>query len=69
MQERVRFKHLNNTQLMPGLLARKSSPLLSIDTGKMTGEVTEETGRRELRVAEHLSVAASVLMSCIQHLT
>ena len=66
----MRFKHLNNTQLMLGLLARKNSPLLSIYTEKTTGGwVTEQTGRRGLRAAEHLSVAASVLMSCIQHLT
>lgn len=66
--ERTRFKHLINTQMMLGLLARENGPVLSIYTGKMTGEVTEETGRRERTVAEHLSVAASVLMSCIQQL-
>lgn len=46
--------------MMLGLLARENGPVLSIYR-KDDREVTEETGRRERTVAEHLSVAASVL--------
>ena len=60
----MHFKHLNNIQLMLGLLARKNSSLLCIYTGKTTGKVTEETGSESSEMLGTSRVAAPVL-SCI----